>query len=62
MDWEAPKNSRGVKLMFMKDPSIVEKLIPGVTNVQVIAQGGQKLVFSALHAKYGQVVLDFYHI
>jgi len=43
--------------MFMKDPSIVEKLIPGVTNVQVIAQGGQKLVFRAQHSKYGEVVL-----
>lgn len=43
----------------MKDPSIVEKLIPGVTNVRVIAQGGQKLVFRAQHSKYGEVVLKF---
>lgn len=45
--------------MFLPDASLIEKLIPKLSAVRLIARGGQKLVFQAIHELYGEVVIKF---
>ncbi|HEY8462425.1 MAG TPA: serine/threonine-protein kinase [Bacillota bacterium] len=45
--------------MFLPDVTWVEKSFPQLTDVNLLARGGQKLVFRATHARYGTVVIKF---
>lgn len=45
--------------MFLPDASLIEKLIPKLSAVRLIARGGQKLVFKGIHELYGEVVIKF---
>ena len=45
--------------MFQPDASWIEKSFPQLTDVNLLARGGQKLVFRATHARYGNVVIKF---
>jgi serine/threonine-protein kinase len=43
--------------MQMIDAQLVQSKIPSLRNLRLLAQGGQKLVFSALHNDFGGVVV-----
>jgi len=45
--------------MFLPDAAWIEKFFPQLTNVSMIAKGGQKLVFRATHIEFGNVVIKF---
>lgn len=45
--------------MFLPDATWIESSFSQLTNVNLIARGGQKLVFRAIHSQYGDVVVKF---
>jgi serine/threonine-protein kinase len=45
--------------MFLPDAAYIEKVIPDLNGVTLIAKGGQKLVFKGCHNTYGNVVIKF---
>lgn len=45
--------------MFLPDVPWIESSFPQLTDVNLLARGGQKLVFRANHVQYGDVVIKF---
>jgi len=43
--------------MFIPSEETIEKLLPNISSIQAIAQGGQKRVLKAVHQQHGDVVV-----